>query len=119
MKDVRIVAEKIAEQALLRAPSLVADNRLSSINNMDDAVNAIEAAVTQDSAFRSIRIWAALLGILGLVLGGISVALAMPEAREAWGASATVYSGIIGSIASGAAGAAALISKMFDPRPTK
>jgi hypothetical protein len=65
------------------------------------------------------RVWAGVFGILGLALGGIAAALMVPEAKAAFGPAAPIWAAMLGSVASGLAGVAALVSKANDPRPTR
>ena len=120
MSDKSLIGQIVAQAAQDYAkPILIASDALPQIADRTEAEAAIDQVVKQSSRLHSERVWAGVFGILGLVLGGIAAALMVPEAKEAIGPAAPIWAAMLGSIASGLAGAAALVSKATDPRPTR
>ena len=121
MSDLKYVGQVVAHRSLTSfvQAELIRDEKLPEINTSSEAQAAIERVVTQDTNMESKRVWAGVLGIVGLVLGGIAAALMVPEAKEVVGPAAPMWAAILGSIASGLGGGAALVSKALDPRPTR
>ncbi len=111
----RIVAA-FAEEAV---PALIRDDNVPSVNTRAEAKAAIERVVKQSPALQSERVWAGVLGVVGMILGGLAAAFMLPEAKEVIGPAAPLWAAILGSLASGLGGGAALVSKATDPRPTR
>lgn len=119
MSELKAVGRIVAAFAEEAVPALIRDDNVPSVNTRTEAQAAIRRVVTQDPNMESKRVWAGVLGIVGLVLGGIAAALMVPEAKEVFGPAAPMWAAIFGSIASGLGGGAALVSKALDPRPTR
>ena len=120
MTDKALVGQIVAQAAeIYAAPKLVASDALPDIRDRLAAEAAIDQVVKQSDRLHSERVWAGVFGILGLVLGGIAAALMVPEAKEAFGPAAPIWAAMLGSVASGLAGVAALVSKATDQRPTR
>ena len=120
MTDKALIGAIVAQAAQNYAtPMLIASDALPQIESRTEAEAAIDRVVKQSSRLHSERVWAGVFGIIGLVLGGIAAALMVPEAKEAFGPAAPIWAAMLGSIASGLAGVAALVSKANDPRPTR
>jgi len=120
MSDKVLIGRIVAQAAQNYAtPMLIASDALPQIADRTEAEAAINQVVKQSAALHSERVWAGVFGISGLVLGGIAAALMVPEAKEAIGPAAPMWAAMLGSVASGLAGAAALVSKATDPRPTR
>jgi hypothetical protein len=119
MRENERVAKYVAATAEDLIPTLIKDSTLPGIVTRAGAEAAINAAVFQDSGLSSKRIWSGVLGLGGLVLSGIAAALLLPEAKEVAGPIAPLVATVLGSVASGLAGAAALVSKAQDPRPAR
>jgi len=120
MTDKALIGQIVAQAAQDFAPNrLVQSDALPEIQNRSEAEAAIDLVVKQSAPLYSERVWAGVFGILGLVLGGIAAALMVPEAKEAFGPTAPIWAAMLGSVASGLAGTAALVSKATDPRPTR
>ena len=116
LQEVGRIVAALAEEAV---PVVIRDDNVPSVNTRTEALSAIERVVTQSPKLQSERVWAGVFGILGLALGGIAAALMVPEAKEAFGPAAPIWAAMLGSVASGLAGVAALVSKATDPRPTR
>jgi hypothetical protein len=120
MTDKALIGQIVAQAAESYAvPTLIASDALPDIQDRLAAEAAIDRVVKQSAPLHSERVWAGVFGILGLVLGGIAAALMVPEAKEAFGPAAPIWAAMLGSVASGLAGVAALVSKANDPRPTR
>ena len=120
MTDTALIWEIVAQTAHDYAASkLVQSDALPEITDYKAAEAAINQVVKQSAPLHSKRVWAGVFGILGLVLGGIAAALMVPEAKEAFGPTAPIWATLLGSVASGLAGVAALVSKATDQRPTR
>jgi hypothetical protein len=120
MMDKALIGEIVAQAAHdYAAPNLIQSDALPEIQDRTEAEAAIDRVVKQSSRLHSERVWAGVFGIIGLVLGGIAAALMVPEAKAAFGPAAPIWAAMLGSVASGLAGAAALVSKATDPRPTR
>lgn len=120
MTEKSLIGKIVAQAAHDFAPNrLVQSEALPEIQNRSEAEAAIDRVVKQSAPLHSERVWAGVFGIVGLVLGGIAAALMVPEAKEAFGPTAPIWATMLGSVASGLAGAAALVSKATDQRPTR
>ena len=120
MSDKVLIGRLVAQAAQnYSTPMLIASDALPQIADRTEAEAAINQVVKQSTPMHSERVWAGVFGILGLVLGGIAAALMVPEAKEAFGPSAPIWAAMLGSVASGLAGGAALASKASDKRPTR
>jgi hypothetical protein len=120
MTDKALIGAIVAQAAQdYAAPHLVASDALPEIVDFQEAQAAIDMVVKQSAPLHSERVWAGVFGILGLVLGGVAAALMVPEAKEAVGPTAPIWATLLGSVASGLAGVAALVSKATDQRPTR
>ena len=120
MSDKALIGEIVAQTAHDYAASkLVQSDALPEIQDYRAAEAAINQVVKQSAPLHSERVWAGVFGILGLVLGGIAAARMVPEAKEAVGPAAPIWAAMLGSVASGLAGVAALVSKAPDQRPTR
>jgi hypothetical protein len=119
MNELTEAARIVATVADMAAPALVRDGKVPSVTTITKAQEVIERIVTQDPPLESKRVWATVFGVVGMIMGGLAAALMMPEAKEVVGPSAPMLAAIIGSIASGLGGGAALVSKATDQRPTR
>jgi hypothetical protein len=119
MSETELVAQYVAITAEDLIPTLIKDSTLPGIVTRAGAEAAIDAAVYQDAGLSSKRVWAGVLGLGGLVLSGVAAAMLLPEAKELAGPVAPLIATVLGSVASGLAGAAALVSKAQDPRPAR
>ena len=120
MTDKALIGTIVAQAAQDYAkPMLIDSDALPEIQDRVTAAAAIDQVVKQSAPLRSERVWAGVFGIVGLVLGGIAAALMVPEAKEVFGPAAPIWAAMLGSVASGLAGGAALVSKATDQRPTR
>ena len=120
MSDKVLIGQIVAQSAHDYAvPNLIQSDALPQIQDRTEAEAAIDRVVKQSSRLHSERVWAGVFGILGLVLGGIAAALMVPEAKEVVGPAAPIWAAMLGSVASGLAGGAALVSKATDQRTTR
>jgi hypothetical protein len=119
MNELRKVGKLIAYEADNLVPALVRDDNLPGIMTRKAAADAINSIVRQDPALKSTRVWAGVSGIAGLLCGALAAALMMPEAKEFIGPMAPVIAAALASLASGVAGAGALVSKHADQRQTR
>lgn len=120
MTEKALIGKIVAQAAHdFAGPYLVQSDALPEIQDYRAAETAIDRVVKQSAPLHSERVWAGVFGILGLVLGGIAAALMVPEAKEAFGPTAPIWAAMLGSVASGLAGVAALVSKANDQRPTR
>lgn len=119
MSELKEAARIVAAVADIAAPALVADDDVPSVTTITKAKEVIERIVTQDPPLRSKRVWAAVLGAVGMIMGAVAAALMMPEAKEVVGPAAPMLAAIIGAIASGLGGGAAGVSKATDQRPER
>ena len=120
MTDKALIGQIVAQAAQNYAtPMLIASDALPQIADRTEAEAAIDMVVKQSDRLHSERVWAGVFGLIGLVLGGLAAALMVPEAKEAVGPAAPIWAAMLGSVASGLAGAAALVSKATDQRPPR